>query len=327
MGNVAEASGAVSALAGAVAYGIEEKGAAASGRKCSFAGCESTGKIRLNGKWACGRACLEELLREAIVEEGMRSAALTLRARPRTLLGRILIEQGTITEGQLEAALRSQRATGAGRLGCWLKQQTELPESEFTAALSIQWGCPVFRVGNFASHPMAGYLPKLLIEQSSAVPLRLSEGSPERLSLCFEDHVDYQLLQAAERVHGIAVEAGLLTASDFWAASNALDRAVFPAAVAVEAASVDRMAQAMSYALIKAYAGHARLALVGGCYWLRFWKAREDVEASPAGCGAYDILCTPRAGDLDIVDAESSEAAAALGAAMLEVLQKPGARV
>jgi hypothetical protein len=296
---------------------------------CATHGCSGEGRYLFHGQRACSRGCLELLLRAAVIEEQARSTAAALRARPRVLLGRILIEQGTINEVQLEHALRSQRATGAGRLGCWLKQQVELPEADFTAALSIQWRCPVFRFGNFAPARMASYLPRPLMEAHGALPLRLTE-SPERLSLCFEDHVDYELLSATERMHGVSADAGLLTATEFWQATRDLLGVRFPRIQEVEASSPDTMVEAMGRLLIASGAQDARMVAVHGCYWLRLWTSPSPSHANGMIAPepvAWDILCTPRTGsnfNSDFSDTQSDESARTvehLTAAMLCVLR------
>ncbi len=286
---------------------------------CAVHGCLEPGQYRFQGQRACSRRCLELLLQSAVLEEQSLATAGALKSRPRVQLGRILIEQGTINEAQLEQALRSQRATGAGRLGCWLKQQVELPEADFTAALSIQWRCPVFRIGTFAPVRMASYLPRPLVEEQGALPLRLT-GSPERLSLCFEDHVDYELMSAVERMHGIGVDAGLLTATEFWTATRDLLSVPFPRVAKMEAPTPDCMIEAMSRFLADSGAQDARMVAVHGCYWLRVWTAAPRASHGSAGPVAHDILCTPlhAAGGRD----EGEHAVETLAARMLRVLEQ-----
>ena len=247
----------------------------------------------LHGQTACSRECLETLLRATVLEESMRATAAAVTARPRVLLGRILVEQGTINEAQLEEALRLQRDTGAGKLGSWLNQGMVLPEAQFTAALAIQSHCPVFSLGNFIPARMANYLPKALMEEHGAVALRTT-GYPQRLSLCFEDHPDHELMRAAEQIHGVSVEGGLLTESDFWQATRNLLAVQFPKCVTVQAPSLDCMVKAMSHLLEGASAVSARLAAVHGSYWLRFWMLSHStlVSSQPEEMIPYDVLCT-----------------------------------
>lgn len=273
----------------------------------------------LHGRVACSRECLETLLRAAVLEESMRATAPAVTARPRVLLGRILVEQGTINEAQLEEALRLQRDTGAGKLGSWLNQGMVLPEAEFTAALAIQSHCAVFSLGNFAPARMASYLPKALMEQHGAVALRTT-GYPQRLSLCFEDHLDHELMRAAERIHGVSVEGGLLTESDFWRATRNLLAVQSPKSVTVQAPSLDCMVEAMSRLLASTGGASARLAAVHGSYWLRFWTLPHGVSVSrePEKMVPHDVLCT--LGNASMAHAEESDVER-LTAAMLRVVR------
>lgn len=246
--------------------------------RCSQPGCLQTGQYRLNGLRVCGRACLETLLRRVLTAEQAYALVADLGAGPRVQLGRILIEQGSISETQLERALRAQTTTGAGKLGSWLKQQVDLSDADFAAALSIQWRCPVFRLGNFVPRKMAFFLPRQLAEKRGAVALRITGETP-RISVCFEDHVDPELLRAMEQMHGIPAEAGLLTATDFWHATRELLGVPFPRCASVISPSIDNMAQAMSHVLMSLEAPEARLVAMGDTYWLRVWQTRIDAPA------------------------------------------------
>ncbi len=285
---------------------------------CGTLNIEGKG-YELHGQVACSRECLETLLRGVVLEESMRATAAAITSRPRVLLGRILVEQGTISEAQLEEALRLQRDTGAGKLGSWLNQGMILPEAEFTAALAIQSHCPVFSLGNFVPARMASYLPKALMEEHGVVALRTT-GYPQRLSLCFEDHLDHELMRVAERMNSISVEGGLLTESDFWQATRNLLAVQFPKCMTVQAPSVDCMVEAMSRLLASAGAVSVRLAAVHGSYWLRFWTLSNSVLASgePGEMVPHDVLCTP--GSISRAQADGSDVEE-LTAAMLRVLR------
>ena len=269
---------------------------------CGVEGCERERRISFHGKGACSGPCLELLLREAVIEEQALATAAAFRARPRVQLGRILVEQGTITEAQLDKALRSQRATGAGKLGSWLKQQVDLPESDFTAALSIQWRCPVFRAGAFVPGRMAVYLPKLLIEEHGALPLRVT-GAPERLALGFEDHVDHELVHAAERMHGMEVDAGLLVATEFWHGTRDVLAVPFPRVYQVQPSSHDAMIAAMGRLLIQTQAIDARMVAVRSCFWLRFWISAPG-SGREGQTVVHDLLCTPRNAQQELYEPE-----------------------
>ena len=289
--------------------GVEQTAVA----RCSAPGCVRQASLEINGQSACSQPCLERLLRSAVIEEQAHAAGAALMTRSRVRIGRILIDQGIISEAQLERALRSQQAAGAGRLGCWLKQQVELPETEFTSALSIQWRCPVFRIGTFAPAEMASWLPRPLAENHGAVPLRVS-GSPQRLALAFEDHVDFELVQTMERMLGVGIDPGLLTATEFWQGTRELLGVRFPPVVRVESPSADRMIEAMARALFQANAREARIVAIQGSFWLRFWTG-----ATGAGPAARDVLCAIHGSAIHPEAAEEDAAIAVLAHAMASI--------
>ncbi len=262
---------------------------------CSVPGCGGDGRFSLNSRAACSLGCLETLMRSTMLEEQTYATEASLKLRTRVRIGSILVDQGVITEAQLERALRAQMSAGAGRLGCWLKQQGNLSEADFAAALAIQWRCPVFRLGTFSPGEMTSLLPRWLVEDRGAIPLRLS-GQPQRLALAFEDHVDHELIQAMERMLGIGVDPGLLTASDFWHATRELLSVRFPLAARQQVISLDGMVEALSRALAEAGAGIARMVVIQGSCWLRFW-----VASSYGGLVPRDVLCEshPNAAHLD----------------------------
>ena len=257
--------------------------------------------VSFAGQALCGPVCLEAAFRTTLAAEHGLSTAAALETGPRVRIGQILVEQGVITEAQLERALRSQRLTGAGRLGTWLLDQTQLPEEDFAAALSIQWGCPVFRVGVFAAQRMAEFLPRCLVEKLGALPLRVSRH-PERLTICFEDRLDAELLRACQRMHGMRVEAGLMASNEFWHGSAELLKANFPASCLIEATSLDEMIGAMVETMTRSEAVNAQLVYVQGYYWLRMWA----VEGQPRTV-AGDVLCTVRASAEGVVEGQLAD--------------------
>jgi hypothetical protein len=258
--------------------------------RCAAPGCGGKGRYMLNGSSACSRSCLEVLIRSALLRKQTQTAEGSPKSRTHVRIGSILVDQGVITEAQLERALRAQMAAGAGRLGCWLKQQSNLSEADFTAALAIQWRCPVFRLGTFSAVEMASVLPRWMAEEGGAIPLRLS-GQPQRLTLAFEDHIDDEITQAVEYILGIGVDPGLLTASEFWHATRELLSVRYPPAARIPVTSLNGMVEALSHALSETSAAVARMGIIQGNCWLRFW-----VESTSGTLVPRDVLCE---GDLN----------------------------
>jgi hypothetical protein len=252
---------------------------------CAAPGCGGDGRYTLNGSSACSRRCLDILMRSALLRKQTQTTEAPPKSRTHVRIGSILVDQGIITEGQLERALRAQMAAGAGRLGCWLKQQSNLSEADFTAALAIQWRCPVLPLGTFSAIEMASTLPRWMAEEGGAIPLRLS-GQPQRLTLAFEDHINDEITQAVEQMLGIGVDPGLLTASEFWQATRELLTVRYPPAARLRASSLDGMVEALSHALSETGATTARMVMVQGKCWMRFW-----VESTAQGLVSRDLLC------------------------------------
>ena len=262
--------------------------------QCGRPGCREFGGVRFRGTLFCNTACLTPALRTALYaerQEARRGEVVSgIALQGRALLGSILVDQGAITEQQLASALCSQQDAGTGRLGSWLRQQAGLSEVELASALSIQSRCPVFRVGNFQAVEMASYLPRPLLECCGVVPLRLS-GSPQRLALCFEDHVDATLAAAVGRMHdGMAVDAGLLTATDYWRAARELFAVPFAPAEQMEANSIEEALRLIVRFTTGAAARSLRVVAVHNRFWVRVLAP----DPGHAKWSHQDLLCTLR---------------------------------
>ena len=261
------------------AFGAEER--------CAVCRSPVRTLCRVGARLVCGAQCAEQALGEAVAAELAASSAGALRTGPKLRIGEILVERGVITEEQLERALRSQRLTGAGRLGNWLRELTQLPDREFAAALAIQWECAVYSLAQFAPEAVAALLPRTLIETLDALPLRMS-GEGEHLILCFEDRPDRELVRACGRMHGVSVEGGLLPSHEFWHGSRQILRCTFPPSVLVRAADREQMISAVAACLFHSGVFQARMVYVRGHYWVRFWT-RTELGGTDAS--VRDLLC------------------------------------
>jgi len=92
------------------------------------------------------------------------------------LLGALLVEQGLITAGQLDAALAAQIETGQ-RLGEALVRIGALDEAQLTAVLADQFGIGLGDLSQQAPDAqVAGRLSEQLARQFNALPLREVDG-------------------------------------------------------------------------------------------------------------------------------------------------------
>ncbi|MBI1749415.1 MAG: hypothetical protein HY234_08105 [Acidobacteria bacterium] len=177
--------------------------------KCENPSCSSHGKlfrgwldrregIRLQGRWYCSPQCLEQ----AIADLWPRVQPAAREKKPRTHripLGLVLLSRGLIDNDALRAALEAQRKSGEGRLGHWLRDIGAATEQQITAALAIQWSCPVFPMDSGRHIECADLVPLPVLEAARMVPVHYLPGT-RHLYLAFSDGVDYTSLYAVERM-------------------------------------------------------------------------------------------------------------------------------
>jgi hypothetical protein len=178
--------------------------------RCAGSVCPKRGKlwpywldrsdgVDFEGRWYCGRVCLESVLAGRV--HALLSTSLVEKPRSHRLpIGLLLVDRGVISSAQLREALRLQREAGQGRLGDWLRQTADLSVQQLTAALGQQWGCPAFPLDQQAA-PVAwsDLIPLPLLESAAAVPAYASSDG-RILHLAFCDRVDHTLLYAAEQM-------------------------------------------------------------------------------------------------------------------------------
>jgi hypothetical protein len=254
------------------------------------------------GQTLCSPECLATMLKECLIQE-KRVSESSLGARPLMLIGQILMDQGSITASQLERALQAHRSSGK-LLGECLMTQMLLSEEDLTAALSIQSYCPVYRAGTFVPERMTKFLPRALVESFGALPLRVSHN-PDRLMIGFADRLDYRLISACERMHGIDVDGGLLVPREVQKVKSGLLESDFAPCRMVLARSRQAKIEGMSRAILDHAAHDARLVYVRGYFWLRMWTGSKDMHGEKSQ--PNDLLCKlcgPDASVLDSVDSD-----------------------
>ena len=239
------------------------------------------------GGWCCSPECMRAQVESALSREfDTRSPAAQVRPH-RIPLGLVLLEQGWITRDQLRAALEAQKAAGEGRLGAWLVRRQAASEEQVARALALQWSCPVLGLEFHRPEAMAALLPRLFVEALGALPLRVAAG--RILYLGFEDRPDPALAFALERVTGLRVESGVVSAAHFRPARARLLAARYPRSGLVEAANGASLATCILKAVEQARPADARLVRVHGCLWLRLWL-RPQLGPTPQPDAIEDLV-------------------------------------
>ncbi|MGO8717936.1 MAG: hypothetical protein ACLQMO_01805, partial [Acidobacteriaceae bacterium] len=109
--------------------------------------------------------------------------------------------------------------------------------------------------------------------------------------LAFEDRMDSTVALAVERMSGIHIEAGVVTASQFLRVQERMMRAVFPKAHLMEAKTSSVVAKEMAAAIERVRPYEAKLVRMHRYFWLRLWHT--PVPASSAS--------GPQAGSLSLI--------------------------
>lgn len=239
----------------------------------------------VEGGWLCSPACTRARLGEILRRERT-GAQPVFPHRHRIPIGLVLLTHGWITREDLRLALAAQRNGANMRLGEWLIANRGLDESRLVQALGLQWSCPVLSLEKHSGASVT-IVPRLLSESFGFVPLRLTPAGV--LYLAFEDRIDHALVLAVERITGLHVESGLLSATEFRHATRNLAQARFHRARLIEAGNLDLLAEAFTRQIEKEKPVEARIVRLHDLFWLRLWRD-DSVDKPTLGRGTEDII-------------------------------------
>jgi hypothetical protein len=125
--------------------------------------------------------------------------------QPRFPLGLILLEQGIISQEQLQKALRCQRRAGNGRIGEWLVRNGAATEFAITSALAVQQNCPMFSSTAAQNFPATMQFPAPLIRRYGGVPMYFNPAA-DTLYLGFAAPLNRLVLRVAGHLMGCRIE-------------------------------------------------------------------------------------------------------------------------
>ncbi|MCD0461731.1 GspE/PulE family protein [Roseiconus lacunae] len=126
-------------------------------------------------------------------------------------LGDILLEQGVITESQLQTALQDQRQTRLP-LGAFLLKRGIVTRDQLGAALAEQYETPFFNGESASTHPqLVRLLPESYVRRRRVAPVGL-EGKVLRLGM--QNPSDMEAISEIELMTGYQVEAAICLDDD-----------------------------------------------------------------------------------------------------------------
>ena len=243
------------------------------------------------GRWACSGECTGELVRAAIEREmNGRSSGIQPHRVP---IGLLLVQGGRISPDQLRYALDQQRRaeerTGQRiLLGRWLVENGIVDEGDLTRILSAQWNCPIFSIAGCRPEEIVSALPRFLAETMGTVPVRIARG--RLLYLACSQRVDRSLAYGLERMSRLRVVAGVVRDPEFRTAQARYLAAEPPPTRILEVASTTILARALTRVVESEKPAEARLVRIHETWWLRIWRQGSRRSTLSASAGVEDTL-------------------------------------
>jgi hypothetical protein len=169
------------------------------------------GRVRLRGSSYCAPQCFESAARECF-SHACSPAVAASPVRHRIPLGLLMLSRGHLTPSQLRAALDAQRDGGDLRIGEWLAKLGFSTEQQVTAALGLQWACPVLAWKAPRDSSCRRMLPYRLLERFRILPVQFVV-STRMFYVAFCDGIDYTALYAIEQMLDCRTEPCLISRS------------------------------------------------------------------------------------------------------------------
>ena len=180
--------------------------------------------IRLEGTRYCAPQCFENAMRQRLARIST-TAPPVVSVRHRIPLGLLLLSRGQLTNPQLRSALEAQKESGQHRLGEWLGKLGYATEQQVTAALGVQWACPVLTAAVTPDLRFLRMLPFRWLEAFRMLPLQFVPTT-RMFYLAFSEGIDYPALRAVEQMLSCRTEACLITAAPWIRRSKTGDGSV-----------------------------------------------------------------------------------------------------
>jgi len=169
------------------------------------------GNIRLRGSCYCAPQCFENAAHKCFSEACVSDFAAS-PVQHRIPLGLLMLSRGLLSNGQLQAALEAQQASGRHRLGEWLEMLGFATEQQVTTTLGLQWACPVLAWKTPRDSGCGRMLPYRLLERFRMLPVQFVAAT-RIFYVAFCDGIDYTALYAIEQMLDCRTEACLISRS------------------------------------------------------------------------------------------------------------------
>jgi Type II secretion system (T2SS), protein E, N-terminal domain len=228
----------------------------------------------LDDKFYCQPQCLER----ALIAQISRLSSITQAIQPpnRIPLGLLMVARGKLTHAEVRAALEAQRRARSGKIGDWFEKLGFATEQEVTAALALQWGCPVASSFDLAAVDTPGTIPLPILEAFQMLPANYVAAT-NTLYLAFGERVDHAVLYAIETTLGCRTQPCVGGRKSIARQLESMGQLSSPQDVEFVTHDPGEMARITSSYVNRLSPLQVRLSRAGGFIWLRL-----KTHAAPA---------------------------------------------
>lgn len=242
-------------------------------------------------KWACSESCLMEYVAAAVEREGNAVAHRSIAPRHRIPLGLALLQDGLITQAELQDARTAQQEAGYGQIGLWLQRTCGISEWALLRTLAKQWSCSLLHEPSKVEHAVYRSVPIKIARSLQAIPVGFS--SRGEIQLGYRDVPDASLAYAVERMNRIPVEQGFLGTGAFENCQKLFEESSRIPTIEASVSSESLLVPTIVRQLNDLQPIRSKLVRIHQMYWLRAWL--EDLGSSsewlPAGtAGVCDLV-------------------------------------
>ena len=223
-------------------------------------------RVFFHGQSYCSAQCLET----ALVGQISRLRTLIAPAQPpnRIPLGLLMMARGKLTEIEVQAALEAQRRARYGTIGDWIEKLGFASEKDVTAALALQWGCPVASSFDPSIMNTPGNIPFPILEAFQMIPYNYAV-STNTLYLAFGARVDHAALYAIEKILDCRTQPSVAPARTVARKIEQMRQIARPSDVEFRTRDLGEMARITSSYIARLSPLDVRLCRVGNFIWLK----------------------------------------------------------
>ena len=186
-----------------------------------------------------------------------------------------MLWRGQLTHPQLRAALEAQQAGAHRRIGEWLAKLGFATEQQVTAALGLQWACPVLTWKTPRDSSCERLLPYRLLERFRMLPVQFVAAT-RTFCVAFCDGIDYTALYAIEQMLDCRTEPCLISRSSMDRELERMGHEVRAGDLLFESwRDPAAMAQVTCGYALKLGAEQVRIVGCGEYIWVRLESGRE----------------------------------------------------